>query len=149
MVWLALFCLIGLAITILVKIGMSPYASAAISGGLPSPIANVSPEKVPPADPVPSSGTGTIARNVQSDTLPKGDRLEVSKPSEASLEANLVKSIVIAPPTEPKKMERIVSRHWHDPFDRQSVPVQPPAKRKASDTSSNRPRIANALAPKP
>jgi hypothetical protein len=47
-------------------------------------------------------------------------------------------------------MDRIVSRHWHDPFDKRSVPAaaQPPAKRKVSNTSTNRSHVVTARAPK-
>ena len=53
------------------------------------------------------------------------DSLEVSHTDEIAPEVKSVKSIaIVLPTTEPKlpskKIERIASRHWHDPF---SVPA--------------------------
>src|SRR5882724_9149431 len=97
-VWLALFCLIGLAIAVAMKFGMSPDASADLSrvGSLSGPA--VSREVALPAI---AAESGTIATNVQSDTLTKGetdtltkgDRLEVSYPEDVKA----VKSVVITP----------------------------------------------------
>lgn len=145
-VWLAVFCLIGLAMTVVVKIGMSSYASADVSPGLASAKAEVSHE---------SSQPNTVAfssKDVAAVTT-KADKLEVS---EAAPEVKSVKSIaiVVSPATEPKevskKKDRIVSRHWHDPFDKRNVPAaaQPPAKRKASNTSANPSSMVTARAPK-
>ncbi len=130
-VWLALFCLIGLATTVVLKIGMSPYASADVSRGLPYV---------------------TPGPKLQNGPLTKADKLEVSYTNEAAPEVKSVKSIsIVLPTTEPKrlskKIERIASRHWHDPL---SVPAaaQPATRRKASNTSTNRSPIVTAHAPK-
>src|SRR5271156_546837 len=108
-VWLALFCLIGLATMVTLKIGMSPYASAdVLRGDASSALADVSRETGPPAD-APSSETGPIATNTQSDALTKGDGFDVF----FSDEVKSLKSVVITPAeTEPKpsnKTEQIVS----------------------------------------
>ena len=93
-VWLALICLIGLATTVVVKIGISPYASADVSRGeASSGLADVSRESAPPAEAVASSENETIATKIQSETLTKGDKLEVSY-SEA---VKSVKPVVISP----------------------------------------------------
>ena len=70
----------------------------------------------------------------------KADKIEVSYTNEAAPEVKSIKAVsIVSPTTEPtqlskKKMERIVIRHWHDPFDKRSVPAaQPPSKRKASN----------------
>ena len=150
-VWLALFCLIGLATTVVVKIGMSHYASADVSRGVPSAIAEVSRETSPPDTVALSSENVTVGTNLQNDPLTKADKLEVSYTNEAAPEVKSVKSVaIVSPTTEPKqlskKMERIVSRHWHDAFDKRSVPAaaQPPAKRKVSNTSTNRSHMVTA-----
>jgi hypothetical protein len=154
-VWLALFCLIGLATTVVVKFGMLPYAGADVSqSGAKSSLEDVS-RKAAPAGDAASSPDGTIATNIQDDTSTKADRLDASNTGEAFSEIKSVKSVLIAPiETEPKsktpeKMERIVSRHWHDPLDYRSVPVavRPSAKRKSASTGG--PRIASERAPKP
>lgn len=148
-VWLAVFCLIGLAMTVVVKIGMSSYASADVSRGVASAKAEVSHE---------SSQPNTVAfssKDVAAVTT-KADKLDVSYTNEAAPEVKSVKSIaiVVSPATEPKevskKKDRIVSRHWHDPFDKRNVPAaaQPPAKRKASNTSANPSSMVTARAPK-
>jgi Flp pilus assembly protein CpaB len=153
-VWLALFCLIGLATTVVVKIGLSPYASADVSRGVPSAIAEVSRETSPPDTVALSSENVTVGTNLRNDPLTKADKLEVSYTNEAAPEVKSVKSVAIVfPTTEPKlskKMERIVSRHWHDPLDKRSGPaaVQPPAKRKVSNRSTNRLHMVTARAPK-
>jgi Flp pilus assembly protein CpaB len=154
-VWLALLCLIGLATTVVVKIGMSPYASADVSRGVPSAKAEVSPETSPPDTVALSSENVTAGTNLQSDTLTKADKLEVSSTNEAAPEVKSVKSVaIVLRTTEPKqlskKMERIVSRHWHDPFDKRTVQsaAKPPAKRKSSNASTNHSPIVTARAPK-
>ena len=144
----------GLATTVVVKIGMSPYASADVSRGVPSAIAEVSRETSPPDTVALSSENVTVGTNLQNDPLTKADKLEVSYTNEAAPEVKSVKSVaIVSPTTEPKlskKMERIVSRHWHDAFDKRSVPAaaQPPAKRKVSNTSTNRSHMVTARAPK-
>jgi hypothetical protein len=151
-VWLALFCLIGLATTAVVKMGISPYANADVSrGGGSSALADASRKSAPPADVAPSSETETIATNTQSDALTKGDRLEVSYTEGVKS----VKSVVISPaetePTPPNKTERIVSRHWHDPLDNRGGPaaIQPSVKHKLAKANATRPRIASEGVPKP
>lgn len=143
-VWLALFCLIGLATTVLVKI-ISPYASADLSQRVPFAKAEVSRETSSTDTGVLSSENVTAGTKLQNERWTKADELEVSHTNEALPELKSVKSVVIgSPTTEPKqvskkKMERIVSRHWHDPFDKGSVPAaaRAPAKRKASNTSTS------------
>jgi hypothetical protein len=84
----------------------------------------------------------TAETKIQNDPSTKADKLEVSNTNEPGPEVKSVKSVsIVSPSTEPKqKVERIVSRHWHDPFDKRSAVVQPPATRKFSKTSTNRPR---------
>jgi hypothetical protein len=146
-VWLALFCLIGLATIVVLKIGMSPYASADVSR-VPFSKAEVSQESPLADDTVAlSSDNVTAGPNLQKGPLTKADKLEVSYMNETAAEVKSVTSIaIVLPTTEPKrpskKIEGIASRHWHDPF------AQPPTKRKASDTITNRTRIVSAHAPK-
>jgi hypothetical protein len=153
-VWLALFCLIGLATTVLVKI-ISPYASADVSRSVASAKAEVSTDASPPDTVALSSENVTAETKLQNDPWTKADKLEVSYTNEAAPVVKSIKPVAIASPTtEPKqlskKMDRIVSRHWHDPFDKRSVPAaaQPPAKRKVSNTSTNRSHVVTARAPK-
>src|SRR5258706_2144431 len=137
-VWLALLCLIVLATTVVVKI-ISPYANTNVSRDEPSAKAEVSRETTSVAL---SSENLTPETKIQNDPSTKADKLEVSNTNEPGPEVKSVKSVsIVSPSTEPKqKVERIVSRHWHDPFDKRSAAVQPPAKRKFSKTSTNRPR---------
>jgi hypothetical protein len=151
-VWLALFCLIGLATTVVLKIGMSPYASADVSR-VPFSKAKVSQESPLTDDTVAlSSDNVTAGPKLQNGPLTKADKLEVSYTNEAAPEVKSVKSVAIGlPATEPKrlskKMERIASRHWHDPSS-VSAAAQRPTKRKASNTSTDRTRMVSAHAPK-
>jgi hypothetical protein len=154
-VWLALLCLIGLATTAAVKIGMAPYASADVSQGVTSAKAEVSPETTLTDSVAPSPENVTAGTNVQSDTLTKADKLQVTYMNEAAPEVMSVKSGAVGlPTTEPKqpseKMETIVIRHWHDPFDKRGAPTAArlPAKRKASNASTNRSRMVTSPAPK-
>jgi hypothetical protein len=154
-VWLALLCLIGLATTVVVKIGMTPFASADVSQGVTSAKAEVSPETTHTDSPALSSENMTTGTNVQSDTLTKADKLQVTYMNEAAPEVKSVKSIAIGlPTTEPKqpseKMERIVNRHWHDPFDKRGAlaAARLPAKRKFSNASTNHSRMVTSPAPK-
>jgi hypothetical protein len=146
-VWLALFCLIGLATTVVLKIGMSPYASADVSR-VPFSKVEVSQESPLADDTVALSSDNVRAGpNPQNGPLTKADKLEVSYRTETAAEVKSITSIaIVLPTTEPKqlskKIERIASRHWHDPF------AQPSTKRKASDTITNRTRIVSAHAPK-
>jgi hypothetical protein len=137
--------LIGLATTVLVKI-ISPYASADVSRDVPSAKAEASREIFLTDTAARSSENVTAETKIQNDPSTKADKLEVSNTNEPGPEVKSVKSVsIVSPTTEPpqlsnKKMERIVSRHWHDPFDKRTAAVQPPAKRKLSKTSTNRPR---------
>jgi hypothetical protein len=154
-VWLASLCLIGLATTAAVKIGMTPYASADVSQGVTSAKAEVSLETTHTDSPALSQENMTTGTNVQSDTLTKADKLQVTYINEAAPEVKSVRSIEIGlPAAEPKqpseKMERIVNRHWHDPFDKRGAPAAPrlSAKRKFSNASTNRSRMVTSPAPK-
>ena len=154
-IWLALLCLIGLATTAAVKIGMAPYASADVSQGVTSAKAEVSQENTLTDSVALSSENATAGTNAQSDTLTKADKLQVTYMNEAAPEVKSVKSIAIGLPTaEPKqpseKMETIVNRHWHDPFDKRGVKATArlPAKRKVSNGSTNRFRMVTSPAPK-
>jgi hypothetical protein len=153
-VWLALLCLIGLATTVVVKIGMAPYARADVSQGVTSAKTEVSLENTLTDSPELSS-EDVAGTNAQSDTLTKADKLQVTYMDEAAPEVKSVKSIAIGLPTaEPKqpseKMETIVNRHWHDPFDKRGVKATArlPAKRKVSNASTTRSRMVTSLAPK-
>ena len=128
-VWLALFCLIGLATAVVLKLGAPPYVNA-----------DVSREPLPAAVLPPSSEGETIATGTQSDTLKKADRLEPTHTDEI----RSVKSTAIKPvETESKisnRAERIVSRHWHDPYDNPgAMAAQPSAKRKSAKAAITRP----------
>jgi hypothetical protein len=144
-VWLALFCLIGLATTVVLKIGMSPYASADVSR-VPFSKAEVSQES-PLADDTYALSSDNVTAGLQNGPSTKADKLEVSYTNETAAEVKSVTSLaIVLPTTEPKqlskKIERIASRHWHDPY------AQPPTRRKASDTITNRTRVVSAHAPK-
>ena len=154
-VWIALLCLIGLAITAIAKIGMSPYASADVSRGVTSAKAEVSLETTVTESVALSSENVTAGTKLQNDPWTKADKLEVSYTNEAAPVVKSIKPVAIASPTTKpkqlaKKMDRIVSRHWHDPFDKRSVPAaaQPPAKRKVSNQSTNGSPLVTARAPK-
>ena len=143
-VWLALLCLIVLATTVVVKI-ISPYASADVSRGVPFAKAEVSRETTSVAL---SSENVTAETKLQNDPSTKADQLEGAYTNEAAPEVKSVKSVAIGlPATEPKrlskKMERITSRHWHDPLS-VSAAAQPLTKRKVSNTSTNRSSSAHA-----
>jgi hypothetical protein len=147
-VWLALFCLIGLATTVVLKIGMSPYASADVSR-VPFSKAEISQESALTDDTVAvSSDNVTADPKLQNGPLTKADKLEVSYTNETAAKIKSVKSIaIVLPATEPKqlskKIERIASRHWHDQLS-VSVAARPSTKRKVSDTLTNRPPVAHA-----
>jgi hypothetical protein len=153
-VWLALLCLIGLATTVVVKIGMAPYARADVSQGVTSAKAEVSLETTL-TDSSELSSEDVAGTNAQSDTLTKADKLQVTHMNEAAPEVKSVKPDAIGlPATEPKqpseKMDRIVNRHWHDPFDKRGArtAARLPAKRKFSNASTNRSRMVTSPAPK-
>ena len=131
-VWLALFCLIGLATTVLAKL-MSPYATAVFSRGVPFPKAEVS-RGTSVTDAVTlSSENVTAETKLRNDRWIEADKLEVSYTNEAAPEIKSVKSVAIVSPTVaivspatepeqlPRKLQRIVNRHWHDPLDKRSA----------------------------
>jgi hypothetical protein len=150
-VWLAFLCLIGLAATVVWKIGMSPYASAVARETAQIGTVALSSENVTAGT---NFQTDTFTK-LQIDTVTKADKLEVSYTNEAAPQVKSVKSVAIELPTsDPKqvsrKVESIVSRHWHDPFDKRSVQnaSKPPAKRKLSNSSTSHSRIVTAREPK-
>lgn len=155
-VWIAFLCLVGLAITAVAKICMAPNASADVSRGVPFPKSEVSEGTLPPFTGALSSENVTAGTKLLNDpTSRKADKLEILSPNEAAPEVKLDKSVVIRLPTtelkQPsEKRERIVSRHWHDPFEKRNVPAaaQRHAKRKLSSTSPRRSPIVIARAPK-
>jgi hypothetical protein len=150
-VWLALLCLIGLATIVAVRIGMAPLASANASAGVPV----TKPEVAPPATltdgEVLSWENLTAGTELHNNALAKADKLEVFHKDDIGPEVKSIASLAIAlPTTEPKsvskKMDTIVIRHWHDPFDKQSTAARP--KRKSSNTSTNRLSTVTAQRPK-
>jgi hypothetical protein len=133
MVWLALLCLIGVATTVVVKIGMSPSTGADVRRAIALPKSEVSRE---------TTLTNSMARSSENVTMgtvfrnEKADKREVPT-DEAALEVKPVKPIPLVLPTEepkqlPKTTERILIRHWHDPLDKRSAAAQPTAKGKLS-----------------
>jgi len=122
-VWLALFCLIGLATAVLAKI-ISPYVSADVSELAPISKAEVLRE-VTSLDTVALSSENTTASTKVSDPLQNADPLEVPYTNEAVPEVKSVKSVAIVLPKMERaevsrKREKIVSRHWHDPADQRA-----------------------------
>jgi hypothetical protein len=114
-VWLALLCFIGLATTVVVKMGLTPYANADVSQGVISAKDDVSPQTGLTDSAALSTEDVTPATNVRNDTLAKADKLQVTYMNEAAPEVKSVKSIAIGlPTTEPKqspeKMETVVIR---------------------------------------
>ena len=97
-VWLALFCLIGLATTVLVKI-ISPYASADVSRGVPSAKAEASREIFLTDTVALSSENVTPETKIQNDPSTKADKLEASNTNEPGPEVKSVKSVSIVSPT--------------------------------------------------
>jgi hypothetical protein len=150
-VWLALVCLIGLATIVAVRIGMAPLASANASAGVVVTKAEVLRQATLPDGEALSSETMTAATELHNDALAKADKLEVLHTNDVDPEVKSIASVAIAfPTTEPKpvskKMDRIIIRHWHDPYDKQSTAARP--KRKLSNTSTNRLSTARAQTPK-
>ena len=142
-VWLALLCLIGLATAAAVKIGMAPYASADVSQGVTAANAGVSQETTL-TDSVALSLEDVTAANVQSDTLTKADKLQVTYTNEVTPEVKSVETVAIGlPSAEPKqiseKMDRIVNRHWHDPFDKRGVAATARCRRRPAPCGTPRP----------
>src|SRR5436190_14456681 len=133
MVWLALLCLIVVATTVVLKIGMSPFAGADVRRAMPLPKSEVLRE---------TTLTNSMARSSENVTMgtvfrnEKADKLEIPT-DEAALEVKPLKPIPLVLPTEepkqfPKTAERILIRHWHDPLDKRTVAAQPTAKGKLS-----------------
>jgi hypothetical protein len=129
-VWLALLCLIGIAMTVIVKFGVSSY-------DLPKALPSAKAEALPGA--ALSDATARLAENlmartkVQNSSSATTDKLEVSK--EAALEDKPVEAIGIGlfkaePKQLSKKPARIVTRHWHDPLDERRAAAQATAKGK-------------------
>jgi hypothetical protein len=139
-VWLALFCLVGLGTIVAVRIGMAPFASANASAGVPVTKAEVL--KVTLTDSVALSSEQPQAEpELHNDALGKADKLELLHKKDVTPEVKSISSIAIAlPTTEPKsvskKMNTIVIRHWHDPFDKRSTAARP--KHNLSNTSTSR-----------
>jgi hypothetical protein len=150
-VWLALLCLIGLATIVAVRIGMAPLASANASAGVPVTKAEVLPQAMLTDGEALSSENLPAGTELRNDALAKADKLEVFHKNDVAPEVKSIGFIAIAlPTTDPKppskKMDWIVTRHWHDPFDKQSTAARP--KRKLSNTSPNRLSTVNAQTPK-
>jgi hypothetical protein len=154
-VWLAMLCLIGLATTIGVKIGMTRYANADASPGVTSAKGKVSRETTLADSAALSSENVAATTNVQSGALTKADKLQVTYMNEAAPEVASVKSEAIGlPTTEPKqppeKIESTVIRHWHDPLDKRGAlaAVRLPVKRNFSSASTNRSHTVTSIPPK-
>jgi Flp pilus assembly protein CpaB len=150
-VWLALLCLIGLATIVAVRIGMAPVASASASVGGAVTKAEVLRQATLPDGEALSSETLTAATELHNDALAKADKLEVLHTNDVAPEVKSIASIAIAlPTTEPKpvskKMDRIIIRHWHDPYDKQSTAARP--KRKLSNTNTSRSSAGTLQTPK-
>jgi hypothetical protein len=150
-VWLALFCLIALAAIVAVRIGMAPLASANASAGVPVTKAAVAPQATLADGLAVSSENLTAGTELPKDALAKADKLEVLHLNDVAPEVKSIASIAIALPTmEPKavskKMDRIIIRHWHDPYDKQSTAARP--KRKLSNTNTSRSSAGTAQTPK-
>ena len=141
-VWLALFCLIALAATLAVKIGIFPSANADVPQAATSSASDVIRNRFPTTA-LPLSADGeTIGTSTQSDTLTKADRLEPSH------EGTSVNSVAIQPAEKLAKVsvepEKIRSWHWHDPLDKpKGLAIQPSAKRKSAKSSATPRRIAD------
>jgi hypothetical protein len=139
-VWLALFCLIALATTLAVKIGIFPSANADVPQLVRLSAAVTIRDRFPrTVVPVPAEGE-TIGTSTQSDTLTKADRLE------PSYDATAVASVTIQPADTQAKPsdqpEKIKSWHWHDPLDKpKAVAKQTSTKRKPANAIATRQRI--------
>lgn len=139
-VWLALLCLIGLATTLIVRMAVS---SADLSKAVPSTKAEVT-RGAALTDAVARLSEDLTARTkLQNSPSTKLDTLEA--PKQTAPDIKPVETVATGLPTaEPKQLskttERIVTRHWHDPFDKRRAAAQPTPKRK----SSQRARSADA-----
>src|SRR3954447_9464695 len=147
-VWLALLCLIGLATTVIVRMAVS---STDLAKAAPSIKAEVA-----------SGAALTVAVAILSENLRALAKLQnnpstldkLEGPKDVAPEIKPVASVPIGLPTaQPKQpsktTERIVTRHWHDPFDGRRAAAQRGTKGKLSmraqsaeaslDTSSKMP----------
>jgi hypothetical protein len=135
-VWLALCCLIGLVTIVAVRIGTAPLASANASAAVPVTKAAVAPQATLADGLAVSSENLTAGTELPKDALAKADKLEVLHLNDVAPEVKSIASIAIEPKPISKKMDRILIRHWHDPFDKQSTAARP--KRKLSNTNTSR-----------
>src|SRR3954453_12583653 len=130
-VWLALLCLIGLATTLIVRMAVS---SADLSKAVPSTKEVTRGAAL--TDAVARLSEDLAARtNLQNSPSTKLDTLEAPKQTAPDIKS--VETVATGLPTaEPKQLskttERIVTRHWHDPFDKRRAAAQPTPKRKIS-----------------
>jgi hypothetical protein len=141
-VWLALFCLIALATTLAVKIGIFASANADVPQmAATSASSDLFHERFPTsALPLAAKGETTGA-STQSDIWTKADRLE------PSYETTSVEPVAIKPAETQAKLpdgpEKIKSWHWHDPLDKpKAMAAQNSAKRKLAKASAVR-RVAS------
>ena len=131
-VWLALLCLIGLATTLIVRMAVS---SADLSKAVPSTKAEVT-RGAALTDAVARLSEDLTARTkLQNSPSIKLDTLEA--PKQTAPDVKPVETVATGLPTaEPKQLskatERIVTRHWHDPFDKRRAGAEPTPKRKMS-----------------
>ena len=126
-VWLALFCLIGLATTVLARI-ISLYVSTDVSPVVPFAKAEVLREVSTTNTAALSLPNATIGTMITDPPI-KEDKLDAPFTNQASPQ------IKVSPKTETqvsKKGKGIISRHWHDPSDQRSAQ----SKRKASNLNS-------------
>jgi hypothetical protein len=150
-VWLALFCLVGLATIVAVRIGMAPLPSANASAPVTAMKAEILGQATLTDGEAFSSENLTAGTELHNNALAKADKLEVLHKNKIGPDIKSIAAIAVAlPTTEPKpiskKMDWVVTRHWHDPFDKRSTAARP--KRKLSNTSTNRLSTATAQTPK-
>jgi hypothetical protein len=136
-VWLTLCCLIGLGALAAIKFGSMVLASAEVPVYEKRSPASAKAEPSETATPVDVDALpyeNDDRANLQNDTLGKADKLEPAYKEESTLK-KVVKSVGIVPtknaadPLE-KKTTRIASRHWHDPYDKQTGSATPPRRAK-------------------
>ena len=131
-VWLGLFLLLGMGGLALFKFAFSPHQAVS----LPKVTAFVS------AD----AESSSVGAAVASDTLTKGDRLQVAYVAPVAPAID-VKTAAIADPPQPSPpigaaatAPRIISRHWHDPND-PKVAQRIKQKAKARDSRKTAPVV--------
>jgi hypothetical protein len=138
-VWLALFCLIALAVTGAVKLNILPSANADVRQAARSSASDVIRERFPTTTLTVLAKGETIGTSTQSDTLTQADR------PEPTYEATSTKSDAIQPAEKLARLsdepERIKSWHWHDPLDKPTA-LRVSGKRKSSKASPTPRRIA-------